>query len=484
MPTLPLPDLSTRTFSVAMPTAVHDTLAAHLLKRPGQDEDLAFALWTPSVGTTRVTALVHTVVLPEPGDRQVHGNASFNLPYFERVLDLAVQGGFGVAFLHSHLGPGWQDMSPDDVRAEAMLAPTANTVTDLPLFGLTLGTDGTWSARAWRHVAGRRHEREWCESVRVVGPRLTMSYNDRLVPPPMYREEFKRTQTVWGPSGHRQLARLRVGIVGLGSVGMGVAECLARSGVERFSLIDFDEIQTHNADRLQGTDNRFDVGRLKIGPAQELIERAATAAAVDVRVFPHSVVEDEGYRAALDCDVLFSCVDRPRARQILNHIAYAHLVPVIDGGIAVRFREDARFKGAEWQVQVASPGLPCLECLETFTGSDADTERAGKLDDPSYMSSLPSDHRLKRNENVAPFAMNLASLEVMKFIGLAAGLPAVDASGIQRFYFVAGLLETDPSRACAMHCDIGAIVGSGDTHFLLTGLDHAAAAARIRQRGG
>lgn len=480
MTTFTMESFEGRVLSVAMPATVDSALLEHLLRTKGA-EDLAFALWMPSIGEQRATAMLHTVVLPEEGDRQIHGNVSFNPQYFERVLDLAAEAGAGVAFLHSHLGPGWQGMSEDDVVAEMRMAGAVATLTDLPLVGLTVGTDGTWSARMWFHQGDRRYSPTWCESVRVAGARLGVSFNERLVPPPAYKEEFKRTRTVWGTQAHEKLARLRIGIVGLGSVGMAVAEILARSGIERFTLIDFDEVQPHNLDRLQGTDNRRDVGRLKIDVARELMARSATAAKVEVRGIAFSVVEEQGYHAALDCDVLFSCVDRPRARQMLNHIAYAHLIPVVDGGIAVRFR-GGRFAGAEWQAQTVAPGQPCLECLEAFTGSDADTERSGMLEDPSYMQGLPDDHRLKRNENVYPFSVNLASIEVMQFIGLAAGLPQVDSFGPQRFHFVAGIMESDPTRTCRPGCDIDDLVARGDSFFSLTGRDHGAEKARERQR--
>jgi molybdopterin/thiamine biosynthesis adenylyltransferase len=291
---------------------------------------------------------------------------------------------------------------------------------------------------------------------------------------------------VWGAEGHAVLARLRIGIVGLGSVGMAVAENLARTGVERFSLIEFDEVQLHNLDRLQGANCTTDVGRPKIDVAKELIERSATARDVEVRRVPFSVVEPQGYDAALDCDVIFSCVDRPRARQLLNHVAYAHLIPVIDGGIAVLFRtlpgSAPVFRGAAWQAQTVGPGKPCLECLEAFDSSDVDTERQGLLEDPRYMQGLAEDHSLKRNENVYPFSANLASIEVMHLVALAAGLPQLDSFGKQRVQFVAGIMESDRSISCRPMCDISELVATGDRAFKLTGKDHAADGARQRQR--
>ena len=470
-----------RRFSAAMSEDVDRQLLEHLLQWGDDQEDLTFALWTPSIGNDRFSALVHTPILPGVRDRNLHGNVAFAPEYLDRALAQAAREGKGLAFLHSHPGPGWQDMSRDDIVAEQQrLAGCVAGMTDLPLLGLTCGIDGTWSARFWFYAGAKRYERRWCESVRVAGRRLKCDFNDAVVRPPEFRELFKRTRTVWGDEGHKQIARLRVGIVGLGSVGMAVAEGLARSGIERFVLVDFDEVQRHNLDRLQGTSNSADVRRLKVDVASELIERSATARAVEVRKVPHSVVEEAGYRATLDCDVVFSCVDRPRARQILNHVAYAHLIPVVDGGIAVRFR-GGKFRGAEWQAQTVAPGLACLECLEVFQSGDADTERNGLLDDPNYMQGLAADHRLKSNENVYPFSTNLASMEVMQFIALAAGLPQFDAGRVQRFYLVPGIMESNDSHACKPSCDISNLVATGDTAFLLTGFDHAATRARTRQ---
>lgn len=471
--------MPSKILSVAMSERLHNSLSELLIREDGQ-EDLTFALWTPSQGANRLTALVHTITPPEKGDRQVHGNVSFNPAYFERVCAIALREGCGIAFLHSHPGPGWQGMSHDDVEAELKMAGAVAALTELPSLGMTVGSDGTWSARIWQHVAGREYRRAWCHSVRVVGTGLKANFNDRLVPKPAYREQFKRTVTVWGKNNHENLARLRIGIVGLGSVGSIVAETLARTGLQYFTLIDFDEVQPHNLDRLLGA-TQSDLGKLKVDVAERQIRLSATASAVNVVTIPYSIAEEAGYRAALDCDVLFSCVDRPRARHILNHFAYGHLIPVIDGGIEVRFNQKEEFSGVDWQLQTAAPGRPCLMCLGTYNPTDVNLEESGQLDDPTYMKGLPAEHRYKNNENVFPFSANLASLEVLQFIALATGAGGIHDFGVQRYRYWPGTIEVDVEKKCFAGCDCKELEGTGDRHFSLHGRDIGAEKARGRQ---
>src|SRR5690348_15145180 len=131
--------------SVAIGSRLNDSLLEHLLRLPGEEE-ICFALWFPSRGTKRLTAILHESILPGPKDRNLHGSVSFNAVFLERAIAVAMSARAGLALLHSHIGPGWQGMSEDDYLAEQNISGAVWASTGLPLLGLTLGTDGAWSA--------------------------------------------------------------------------------------------------------------------------------------------------------------------------------------------------------------------------------------------------------------------------------------------------------------------------------------------------
>jgi len=462
-------------YSIALTSPTDNALRKHLLRSDGQ-EDVCYALWSPGQGANRLTGLVSQVILPLENERRVHENASTTSEYLARATALAMAQGAGVVFLHSHPWPGWQDMSGDDRETELRQAPAVKAATRLPLLGMTLGTDGAWSGRFWIKTAPRIYERRWCESVRVIGDRgLQTTFHDELLPPPAFREELKRTISAWGKIAQQKLARLKYGIVGLGSVGSVVAETLARMGVERIKLIDYDRVELHNLDRLLHANVKdASAKRRKVDMIARALKNSATAAKPIFENHPLAVTEEAGFRQALDCDILFSCVDRPWPRYVLNYIAYAYLIPVIDGGILIRKRGD-RLRNASWKSHVVYPGKRCLACIGQYDPDLVNVERQGQLDDPTYIENLPFDHTLRRNENVFPFSTHLAASLVLHALHMALNPVGIADVGEQTYHFVDSTLDSDRGTICHENCFFPPIVGKGDLVGLpITGVDAGA----------
>jgi molybdopterin/thiamine biosynthesis adenylyltransferase len=350
-------------------------------------------------------------------------------------------------------------------------------MTGRPLLGLTLATaDGGWSARLWEKSEARIWQRRDCEVVKVVGPRLRATFHPELRPAPAFREELTRTVSAWGGDAQATLARLRVAVIGLGSVGSIVAEALARMGIQHLRLIDFDAIERLNLDRvLHAGSNDAALGRAKVEVATGALRSSATAADARIDELALSVVEEEGFRAALDCDVLFSCVDRPWPRSVLNLVAYAHLVPVVDGGIIVSRTKRGRMRGADWRAHIAAPGRTCLECLGQYNPGLVQMEREGRLDDPTYIERLAEDDALRRNENVFAFSLGCASLEIAQFLSMVIAPSGIADYGAQMYHFTTGELDHDV-RECVQRClYTGPWLARGDTTGITATGRHAIA---------
>ena len=456
---------------VAFTDEANSTASDHLLQHYRRDvlqEDLCFALWRPSTGDSRSTALIDQILLPEANERSLHGNASFHPAYVGRVVRIAMERRAGLAFMHSHPSPGWQGMSSADVEAERDVLAYPAGATDLPLLGLTIGIDGYWSARLWKRQK-REMRRKWCDSVRIVGPQsYRVDFNDKLCPAAARRNILKRTFDTWGQESQDTISRLRVGIVGLGSVGCLVAEAIARIGVSEAVLIDPDKVEQHNLDRLLYGTIR-DIGQLKVGIAARAMRRHATAKKIRIATFPISVHKNEAYKAALDCDIIFSCVDRPVARDVLNYIAQAHLIPVIDGGIAVETdQETGKLFSAHWRAHLVTPYHQCMRCNGQYNTSAVVLELDGSLDDPAYVINLPSEQR-QANQNVFPFSLSVAAMEVnlmLRYILASDWWPQVQQ---QDYQFVTGKTRVINSH-CHPNCSFPQRRAQGDSErpFYLT----------------
>ena len=446
---------------VVLTSESNEAACDHLLqhyRRGKRQEDLCFGMWTPSTGGERETAIVTAILPPSGSERNLHGNASFEPGYLARVTRAAIRCGQGLVFMHSHPSAGWQDMSVPDIRAERdRIADTARA-TGKPLVGMTVGSDGHWSARVWKEKSPHK-VRFWSRKVRVLEKSRLVIW-ERPASEGADRRKQRRTIESWGEERQRRLEALRVGIVGLGSVGSVVAEGLARTGLRELVLIDHDVVAPHNLDRLLNAGEK-DIGRPKTDVAEKSVRKASTAGKIQVINHRRKIQDGAAYAAARDCDLLVSCVDSPLARDLLNRIAYRDAIPVIDGGVEVR--KDPRtgnMNAARWKAHVVNPYTDCLRCKGQYTSSDVMLELDGSWENPNYVRG--SEREGRGGENVFCLSLSVAS----ELLNMTLRLPVSEAwwpeqEGIER-NLVTGRTKAR-SGACHENCTINREKWLGDS---------------------
>jgi hypothetical protein len=446
-------------FSAAMTGETNQALRAHLLRDDGQ-EDLCMAVYRPSTGATRQTAILTDVILPLAGETTVHGNVSFTGSYVLRAIQIASELGAGLAILHSHPGAfGWQRMSRYDKDAEASYANVTREITGLPLVGMTLaGADGAWSARFWNRGAGRDVSHVSCENVRVIGERLTVTWNDELVPPP----RVDATQT--------------------GTIGLEVSVRLAATGLQTVASMDFDSMKLINLDRMPGA-TELDVwlDRSKIEVALRLMRENATARPFSAVGIEGSVCEPEQFAQALDYDLIFCCIDdHPWPRSIANAIAYSDLIPVVDGGIHVdAFADGDGMRNATWRSHVLRPGRPCMACNGQLDLGDVQADRAGLLEDKEYIAGLPPSAR-PQSQNVAALSVSATASLLAQFVSFVVAPAGLGDPGPLRYSLSTHTLE-HVSATTRQHCPVERGALAGDQRQVLLG-EHAVARAETSRR--
>ena len=471
--------MTRRTASVAMTAITEKALLSQLVRTDGQ-EDLCLATYRPSTGMTRSSALITAVIPPEPGDRFVHGNATIIAEYILRAAEIAQSNESGLVLLHSHPGADkWQFLSGPDRDTESSYANLVRGMTGLPLAGMTLATGShTWSARHWNIGVGKQVDCTHATNVRVIRDRLAVSWNDVLCPPPRPTERQLRTVSAWGEQCQADLVRRRVLVVGAGSVGLDVVTRLAASGLRHITVMDFDIVQCHNLDRLIGAKPRdARLKRPKTFVAQREAAGAATAEEAGVEVSDLSICEPEGLRLALDHDLIFSCVDRPWPRAVLNALAYSDFIPVIDGGIGIDTFDDGRMRNATWRSHVIRPTRPCMSCNQQLDLGQVIPDRQGLLDDPEYIAgSGRSD--VPTNQNVAPLSVSVVASLFAQYVSFSVAPAGLGDPGPLRYALSSHFLD-HLDHTTRPHCPVELGEGVGDQRTDLTGRHEQA--ERLRQ---
>lgn len=349
-------------------------------------EGAVLALCRRSTGATRDTLIVLDPLPSGPGDLSYARGLMVTVTsrYWNRAID-ALQdapSGTGLAVLHTHPGRGTPHWSDDDHRADTELATflygQSFLSPEAPLLSL-LATNTRLRGRSLRLMAGGTVAMRPVERVRTISPeRIEISSTpDRVA----YDEDdgvpahADRAIRAFGRDGQRRLADLHVAIVGGGGVGSIVGEHIARWGIGAVSTWDPDVIKKVNINRSAVyTFAHAGRGLFKATVLTAALPALALHRKVRARGYPRDVRGRNELSALLDADVILLLVDDARARHFVNRVAYAHYIPVLDGGNVIRStaedditRETAEVEGGGVRVSHLTPGGPCLWCAGHLT---------------------------------------------------------------------------------------------------------------------
>ncbi len=148
-------------------------------------------------------------------------------------------------------------------------------------------------------------------------------------------ERLKRIELLLGSEKVARLSSSYVAIVGIGAVGGFALEALARSGVGRFCLVDFDVIEQSNINRqllaLGST-----VGRPKVEVAAERVSDINPACRIEARkIFAHTESFDGIFEQRPD--IVIDAIDSFNPKVELLAYLQKHNIPVISSmGAALR----------------------------------------------------------------------------------------------------------------------------------------------------
>lgn len=128
-------------------------------------------------------------------------------------------------------------------------------------------------------------------------------------------------------------------IVGCGSVGSTLAENLARSGLTKFTLWDFDRVESKNVANQMFRDK--DIGRPKVEALRDIITEINPDAAPDIRLKPN------GWNGEILSGYVFLAVDSIKIRRefVEKHFTAPSLKAIFDFRTGL---ENAQHFAADW----------------------------------------------------------------------------------------------------------------------------------------
>jgi proteasome lid subunit RPN8/RPN11 len=330
-------------------------------------------------------------------------------PYFEKLA----KSNFCLLKIHSHPG-GFTRFSETDNQS------------DLEFFDSAFGWSGTVKPHAsavmlpngtifGRFFFSDLHH-EPIPKIVVVGSAVQHFTRPANLDLPAFAQ---RTIQAFGEKTYQMLSSLTIGVVGCSGTGSPVIEQLTRLGVGKLVIVDPDNIEEKNLNRiLHATRKAAREGLSKVSVLKNAIEDIGIG--TEVEVHPSNLYDDLlVLNQLVKCDVIFGCMDSVDGRYLLNQLCTFYLIPYFDLG--VRLESDGsggvtKICGSVYYIQ------PHMSSLLSRGVYNSDDVRASALfrKNPEEYAHLKSDGYIRNvninNPAVISVNMQIASHAVNEFL--------------------------------------------------------------------
>lgn len=347
----------------------HSQLRTHLFPGDG-NEAVAVALCGRHGGHDFSAMCVHEILLIPHDECPVREPDSVVWPT-DRVIPLlqrASNENMAIVKFHSHPGGygefssiddesdsnffssvhGWTDS--DDPHASAIMLPNGR------LLGRVVLPDGSF---------------ENLTSIAVAGDDLAFW---QTCPIATHSARFvRRHAQLFGEETVSRLQQLRIAVVGCSGTGSPVIEMLARLGVGHLVLIDPDQVEDCNLNRiLNSTHEDAVLGRAKVDVLAAAVARMGFGTTV-TRV-AENVATKRAIAAIAGSDVVFGCVDGAFGRSVLDRIATYYCIPYFDLGVALESDRRGGITEAIGAVHYIQPDQSSLRDRRVYTSEQVQAE--------------------------------------------------------------------------------------------------------------
>lgn len=441
----------------------YERLREHLRSSP--HEQAAYLLCRSSTSDSRTTLLVREVIPVIEADvlRATYDSMCIGSRSYTRAMKCANDTAHCFVFVHSHPG-GEPDFSPQDDAEEAKLFRTAYVRIGTPgLHGsMVFGQGGAIAARVWLPDGTSRP----VERIRTIGRQFHYRFLDNHDEP--VPEHFDRQVRAFGADIQRLLARLHIGVVGVGGTGSAVVEQLVRLGVGSIVVADNDRFVLSNINRVFGS--RMDDDGM---PKVDLVKRSAEEIGLGTVIerIARSLTYQSTFARFRDCDAIFCCTDDDWGRSLLAKLAVYYYIPVFDMGVKID-ADEGRIKSIQGRVTTLMPGAACLYCRERVTAERvlADSKRETK---PEEAQSLAKEGYIVGVDDpdpaVIPFTTMVAAGAISEFLHRLTGFLGAERATTEVVFLIDDTKLGTNAKASRQgcFCDDPYYRGRGDASPLL-----------------